>query len=162
MSTILSKVFLFITFVCVTTSASNQKTFKLRVTEDVWIENSYNNYNYYPWLLLGTHPGYPLKRSLMKFQDIPRECKYPFEAALHLYFVYAHKPSFMSEAQVPAIKRYVVAHTVLKSWKESQATKTKRYNGAYWSQPWLKLGTDAKSVSSPSTPVQPFPGMYLK
>ena len=161
MRTIL-QVFL-ISLSCVTVSALfTQKTFRLPVTEDVWIETSHGNYNNYPWLLLGTHPGFPLKRSLMKFQDIPRECSILYKATLHLFFVYAHKASFMSSTRVPAIKRYVVAHTVRKYWRESQATTTKRYNGAFWSQAWLNLGSDAKSNSSPATEVSPSPGMNLK
>ena len=144
---------------CVTVSAIfTRKTFRLQVTEDVWIERPTTNYNHYPWLLLGTHRGFPLKRSLMKFQNIPCECTLPCKATLHLYFVYAHKASFMSTTQVPAIKRYVVAHTVRKYWRESQATTTKRYNGANWSQAWLNLGADAKFASSPATEVSPSPG----
>ena len=55
----------------------------------------------------------------------------------------------MTEVQVPRISRMIVAHRVLKSWVESQATRSRRYNGVQWAQRWLKLGTDA--VASPTS-----------
>ncbi|CAB4030682.1 Hypothetical predicted protein [Paramuricea clavata] len=64
----------------------------------------------------------------------------------------------MSESQVPAVTRYITAHTVLKSWIESQATSTKRNNFANWDSQWLNLGTDANSVALYSTKVTPTPG----
>lgn len=136
-----------------------QETYFLRVTADVTLERGSRNFNYLPYLIVGKHPGYPLKRSLMKFDNIPRDCILPLQATLHIYFVYAHKPSFMTSVQVPAVTRHVVAHTVLKSWVESQATSTKRRNGAYWTTPWLNLnGDDASPTALYSRTVPPFPG----
>ena len=155
-----------VSLACLTISGqTTEKTYTLKVTEDVTLERGSTNFNYLPYLIVGTHPGYPLKRSLMKFQNIPTyasDCNLPLEATLHIYFVYAHKASFMSESQVPALTRYITAHTVLKSWIESQATSTKRNNFANWDSQWLNLGTDAKSVALYSTKVTPTPGLYLK
>ena len=102
----------------------NEKTYTLKVTQDVTLERGSRNFNYLPYLIVGTHPGFPMKRSLMKFQDIPSECTLLLEATLHIYFVYAHKASYMTDAQVPSVTRYITAHTVRKYWSESQATST--------------------------------------
>ena len=82
-----------------------------------------------------------------------RACDRVREAKMYLYYAYAHKASFyayahkasfkLSVAQVPKFSRTIVAHQVLKSWDESQATSTRRSNGANWAQPWLNLGSDA-------------------
>jgi hypothetical protein len=149
-----------ISLACLTISAHiKKKSYTLKVTEDVSLERGSWNYNYLPYLLIGTHPGFPLKRSLLKFQNIPCECTFPLKASLHIYFVYPHKASFMSVAQVPAVKRYIVAYTVLKSWTETQATSTKRNKLAKWDKEWLNLGTDAESLATSSTTVTPYPGL---
>lgn len=150
---------LLISFGCLTVFAQvNERTYTLKVTKDVTLERGSQNFNNLPYLLVGTHPGYPLKRSLMKFQDVPSECALPLQATLHIFFVYAHKASFMTAAQFPSFPRYIAAHTVLKSWSESQATSTKRNSFSNWNQQWLNLGTDAGKVSLSSTKVQPTPG----
>ena len=134
---------LIVPLVACTLVTESALTVILRVTQDVSIENSWN-YNFLQYLLVGTHRGWPLKRSLIQFQPLQvRGCTRVKKATMYLYYAYAHKASFMTEAQVPPISRTIVAHQVLKSWLESQATKTRRYNGANWAQPWLKLGTDA-------------------
>ncbi len=150
-----------ISLACLATSAQLiQKSYTLHVTEDVTLERGYQNFNYLTYLIVGTHPGFPLKRSLMKFQNIPSECRLPLQATLHIYFVYAHKASYMTEQQVPSVTRYIVAHTVLKSWNEQQATSTKRQNGVYWDKPWLNLGTDAVSYALSSTTIPSLPGLH--
>ena len=150
-----------ISLTCLTISAQvTQRTYRLQVTKDVTLESGLTNFNYLEYLIVGTHPGFPLKRSLMKFQSIPSECTLPLQAALNIFFVYAHKASYMSDSQVPSFTRYITAHTVLKSWVESEATSTKRSNSANWDSPWLNLGTDAESVVLSTTAVTPTPGLY--
>ena len=150
-----------ISLACFTISAQvTQRTYTLQVTEDVTLESGLTNFNYLQYLIVGTHPGFPLKRSLMKFQNIPSECTLPLRATLHIFFVYAHKASYMSDSQVPSITRYITAHTVLKSWVESEATSTKRSNWTNWDSPWLNLGTDADSVALYTTAVTPTPDLY--
>lgn len=52
------------------TYVGNGKTScRLDVVQDVWIERPTTNYNNYDWLLIAKHPGYPLKRSLLQFED---------------------------------------------------------------------------------------------
>ncbi|XP_028416387.1 uncharacterized protein LOC114540395 [Dendronephthya gigantea] len=130
-------------------SAQRTTTYTLKVTEDVTLERAGSNFNYLQFLLVGTHPGFPLKRSLMKFQNIPGQCIVPLEATLHLYFVYAHKASYLR--QLPDVTRRIVAHTVLKSWSESQATSSRRKYFWNWDARWLNLGTDADPVTLSST-----------
>ena len=123
---------------------------RLQVVQDVTLERGSTNFNYLRYLIVGTHPRYPLKRSLVRFQPLQvRACGNIRRATLYLYYAYAHKASFMSETQVPRFPRRIVAHQVLKSWIESQATSTRRYNGANWAQPWLNLGSDA--VATPTS-----------
>ncbi len=118
---------------------------RLEATGDVWLEATSNKKNY-DFLIVGKHPGYPLKRTLIKFEDIPQKCKKIKSATMNVYYWYAHKASWMTNAQVPFISRPIEVRQVLKSWKESEATSSRRFNGASWSQPYLGLdGTDAKS-----------------
>lgn len=44
---------------------------RLEVVQDVTLESSSTNYNSLEYLLIGEHPGYPLKRSLIQFEDLP-------------------------------------------------------------------------------------------
>lgn len=134
------------------------RSYILRVVEDVTLERGSTNFNYLQYLIVGKHPGFPLKRSLMRFENIPAECVLPLEATLHIYFVYAHKASYIPS--LPDVTRHIIAHTVLKSWSESQATSTKRNSWSNWSKPWLGLGgTDAAPAGLFSTAVTARPSM---
>ena len=132
-------------------------SYHLRVVEDVTLERGTINFNYLPYLIAGLHPGHPKKRSLLRFQDVPRECRSVNHATMYIYYVYSHKASFYSDSQVPFITRIIRAHRVLKSWKETQATSTERdsyYN--YWDTPWLGLNNiDATSYSIGQTVIYP-------
>ena len=158
MSRILNLFIVLLAFIT-TISAQNYKWYTLTVTKDVTLERGSKNFNYLPYLIVGTHPGYPMKRSLMQFQNIPSDCVLPLEATLHIYFVYAHKASFLPS--LPVITRNIVAHTVLKSWSESEATTTKRDCRSNWDSQWLNLGTDADPVALYSTSVTQTPGLNL-
>ena len=73
--------------------------------------------------------------------DIVRDCsRCPIVSVLCFY---AHKASFMTSQQVPLFPPTVVAHRVLKSWTESQATNTKRFSNVHWNHKLLGLGSDA-------------------
>ncbi|CAB3992978.1 Hypothetical predicted protein [Paramuricea clavata] len=75
---------------------------RLRVLQDVTSERGSTNFNYLRYLIVGTHPRYPLKRSLVRFQPLQvRACDHIRSATMYLYYAYAHKASFMSETQVP-------------------------------------------------------------
>jgi hypothetical protein len=118
--------------------------FKLPVTQDVTLERGTRNYNYLRYLLLATHPQYPLKRSLLQFQDLSWNCTHIKWAKMYVYFAYAHKASFDSVTQTPYISRPLQVHQVKQEWDETQATSVYRLTGKEWNKPWLALdGSDA-------------------
>ena len=118
---------------------------RLKATGDVWLEWELNN-NGNDFLLVGLHPGYPLKRSLLKFEDIPSSCEEVVTATMHVYYQSAYKASFCSESQVPWIPRPIEARQVLKNWSEHEATPTLRFTGMPWGAPYLDVNNvDASS-----------------
>ena len=128
--------------------------YKLSVTQDVWLESGNRNYNNYEYIIVSKIPEYPNKRSLVQFEDLPSSCpsKNVTSAKMYLYYIYSHKPSFMSAKRVPFIPRYLQVHLVKKPWDESQATSTMRLRGIPWSSPWLALdGTDAEATPQQGT-----------
>lgn len=42
---------------------------RLEATQDVTLESGYTNYNYLDYLIIAEHTNYPLKRSLLQFED---------------------------------------------------------------------------------------------
>ena len=134
------------TSVCYSCSPSGDHTLcRLEATGDVWLEGS-SNKNSYNFLIAGIHPGYPLKRSLLKFEDIPTTCREIVSANMYVHYWYAHKASFMSEAQVPWIPRPVQVRQVLKSWSETEATPSLRFRNTPWGVQYLGVdNTDASS-----------------
>ena len=99
-------------------------------TSDVFVYSG-TNQNFYNFLIVGTHPGYPLKRTLIKFEDIPTSCNKTMKSAkLYLYYWYSHKASYQSVQAVPFIPRPLAVHQVKKSWNERQATKVNRQMGS--------------------------------
>ena len=124
-------------------------TYKLNVVEDVTMERGSTNFNYLQYLIAGFHPGYPKKRSLLRFEDLPSGCKSVNHAMMYIYYVYSHKASSHSFDQAPFITRTIQAHRVLRSWRETQATSTKRDSYNYWQTPWLGLN-NIDATSSPT------------
>ena len=73
---------------------------------------------------------------------------------MYIYYDYSHKPGGVSVAKTPFITRTIQAHRVLKSWKETQATSTRRDSTASWHQPYLGLDdTDANDCSTGQTTI---------
>ena len=122
---------------------SLQKTYLLNATKDVWLEGDYSK-SYYDFLILGKHPGYLKKRTLLQFQDIPSDCTNIISAKMYLWYWYSHKASWQSSEQVPFLNHTFNVHQIKKEWSETQATSTYRKSGIAWSQPYLALdGSDA-------------------
>ena len=130
----------------VTTSNFGSGTvYRLQVVKDVSLERTTSNYNYLQYLVVGFHTGYPKKRSLLQFEDLPSQCTTIHWAKMYLYYVYSHKASFQSVQQAPFISCNIQVHEVKKEWEETQATRTYRKTGVRWSKPYLDLnGGDAK------------------
>ena len=128
--------------------------YKLKVVEDVSLERETTNFNYLQYLLTSFHPGFPKKRSLFRFEDVPDGCKSVNHAMMYIYYMYSHKASFYTVDEAPFITRTTRAHRVLKSWKETQATSTKRDSSNNWHTSWLGLNNiDAKSYPTGQTTI---------
>ena len=125
------------------------KVLKLSVTQDVTLERGSQNFNSLKYLIVSKHPGYPNKRSLVQFENLPSSCPSSnvISAKMYLYYEYSHKASFSSIKSVPFILRYLRVYLVKKPWAESQATSTMRKRRIRWSSPWLALdGRDAEAT----------------
>jgi len=128
--------------------------YKLKVVEDVTLERGSTNFNYLRYLIVGYHPGFPKKRSLLRFEDVPSGCKFVTHAKMYVYYKFSNKASFYSVNQVPFITRTIQAHQVLKSWKESQATSTKSDSRNYWPTSYLGLNNiDARRSATGRTTI---------
>ena len=122
--------------------------YSLQVVKDVWLERPTFNYNSAPWLLVARHRGFPNKRFLIQFENLPRTCSAAQirSAQMYLYYVYAHKASWHSIKNTPFIPRYLEVRLVKKYWNEARATTIYRYGHYRWSSQWLSLdGRDAEA-----------------
>ena len=120
--------------------------YRLEVLQDITLERGDANYSTLPYLIVGFHPRWPKKRSLVQFHSLPSTCGKLVSAKMYLYFVYSHKASFMTVTEVPHIPRTVQVHMVEKEWNAAQATSTYRMRGSTWSTPYLGLDNiDAQS-----------------
>lgn len=119
--------------------------FRLETVKDVFLESGDRNFEQHDFLLVGKHPQYPKKRTLIQFEDLYKDNRLNIRwAKMYLYFWYAHKASWMTAEQVPHISRTLQVHQVKKEWEEVQATSLFRVTAERWSQPYLALdGTDA-------------------
>ena len=87
----------------------------LGVVQDVFLEGS-RNYNNLEHLIVSKLPDYPNKRSLVQFEDLPRQCSASQiqSAKMFLYYAYAHKASWHSITYTPFIPRHLEVHLVKK------------------------------------------------
>ena len=137
--------------------------YRKSATADVLLTNS-RSYSFYNFLIVSKHPGYPKKRSLIKFDtSIPSTCNATF-AKMYLNFWYAHKASFQNVQQVPYLSRRLQVHQINKDWSETQATRDNRLSGIRWSAPYLAIdGTDARThVQDCVTLYTGQPGGYME
>ena len=142
-----------VTFCLPTANGGQGDVYTLKVVEDVWLEGT-SNYNNYPWLLVGKHVGFNKKRSLLRFEDIPNDCKTINFAMMYIYYSYSHKASWQSVTKVPFISRTIQAHRVLKQWNETQATRYIRNGSDKWDTPYLGLDdTDANDCPTGHTTI---------
>ena len=95
---------------------------RLDVVQDVTLAKR-NNINCYIVLLVGRLTHDPLKRSLVKFENLKTSCpahKIRF-AKMYLFFWKTFTPRFISIYKKPYLKNTFQVHRVLKSWDEQQA-----------------------------------------
>jgi len=123
--------------------------FKLKVTQDVWLENA-SNKNNQEFLIVGKHRYWNKKRSLIQFQPIySSNCPVSKVrwAKMYVYFEYAHKWSTQTVHDAPYTSRPVQVHMVKKKWKEAEATSYQRLNGVNWGSQWLNYNNvDAEAI----------------
>ena len=131
--------------------------YRLNVEEDVWLERPTINYDNRKWLVVGKHPEWPKKRSLLKFESVPSACRRVNRATMYLYYDFSSKPTWMSVTEAPFITRTIQAHRVLKNWKETVATATKRYYSFSWYRTYLGLD-DTDANDNPTGEVTIYPG----
>ena len=119
---------------------------RLNVVQDVTLELR-RNLNYFKELLAARLTYWPLKRSLVQFENLKSSCpahKIRF-AKMYLYFTAAHKASFLSAYQQPYLINTFQVHRVLKPWDERQATIAYRKRGLRWQSVLLNIGKDAEA-----------------
>ena len=117
--------------------------YKMNATDDVFVYSG-DDQDFRDFLIIGKHPDYPLKRTLVKFEDIPHTCKSVQWAKMYLYFWYSHKASFMSDAEVSYIPRLLQVNQIKKYWNENTATRDNSQPGVRWNTSYLDLdGSDA-------------------
>ena len=147
---ILTPVELSFGFSCSTVRSDTQLC-RLNATGDVWLESSTRNNNDRNYLIVGLHPSFPLKRSLIKFEDIPLVCQEILTGTMFVHYWYAHKDSASSDEEVPFIPRPIEARQVLRSWREDEATRSFCFSSTPWSVPYLGLSDDDASSNIDDT-----------
>ena len=119
---------------------------KLNVVQDVTLERR-SNMDRLNYLLVGRHIYYPLKRSLVQFENLRSTCplnKIRF-AKMYLYFHYQHGPGWVPARKKPFLKHTLQVYRVLKSWNEREATIQYRKKGFTWRSRLLNIGRDTES-----------------
>ena len=126
-------------------TTTNTETHRLQTTADVTLE-SLKNRNDLNFLSVGKKPRFPLKRALLKFQDIPESCKYVEKAEMFVYYFEAHKEMWQSNAYAPFVPRKIEVRQVLKNWTETEATLLQRLEHTNWKRSYLEFNdTDART-----------------
>ena len=122
--------------------------YTLPIAQDVCLERGSTNYDWLQYLIVGLHPQYPKKRSLLQFESLPSECTRIHWAKMYVYFVYAHKASWYSVNRCPYISRTVQVYQVKQQWNETEATSAYRLRNTLWNAPYLALDdSDANSYA---------------
>jgi len=58
----------------------------LKIVEDDTLERGSRNFNYLEHLIVGLHPGYPKKRFLLKFENVPYGCGTVNHVTMYLFY----------------------------------------------------------------------------
>lgn len=95
----------------------------------VCVNDRTSRFGTFPQLIVGHHKGFPIKRILIQFDVSGGPAQAVESATLQLWFLYAHKASWMQEDQV---ERQLNVHRMLVPWKEMEATSSMRASGKPW------------------------------
>ncbi len=119
---------------------------RLLATKDICLEGNNQSIGL-DFLMVARLPEYPKKRSLIQFEELPRDTSIKW-AKMYLYYWRAHKASWLEVHQAPYFSHTLHVHQVKKEWDESQTTSLYRLTGVAWKRPYLALdGTDAAPSS---------------
>lgn len=91
-----------------------QPQWRLQAVKDTTLESG-ADLGSSQYLLVGKHSGFPKKRFVIQFQDIPRNCSEVIRAVMYLKYAYAHKDP---KSQAPLVTRNLCVHQVLRGWDE--------------------------------------------
>ncbi|XP_066923970.1 uncharacterized protein [Clytia hemisphaerica] len=99
--------------------------------------------------LIGKHPQYPIKRTLIQFESLPASVcpvgKIEW-ARVYMYFVRRHRASWHKPSSAPWLDYEIDVHRIKRSWQESYARPRYRCQSCphrAWYAPYLDLGRDA-------------------
>lgn len=123
----------------------NNKTIcRLEAVADTWLEGSYQR-DGYNFVVVAKHPGYDLKRTIMKFEDFPSsQCSQVVRAHMYVSYWYAHKDSGSTIYQVPFISRPIQVRQLLRHWDEKEATSIQATSTTEWNVKYVGFdGVDA-------------------
>lgn len=113
--------------------------YELKVVQDITLERGHMNHSSLHYLIVGLHPRYPKKRSLVQFHSLPSTGIEVISAKMYLYLVYSHKATFQTVTEAPYISRTLQVHLVEKEWVAMEATSTHRRRDSTWGTPYLGL-----------------------
>ena len=117
----------------------------LPTVKDTTLE-SYSRLGSYEFLLVGRHAGYPKKRFVIQFQDIPQSCGTVLNATMVLTYSHSHQvrpPPF-----VPPGTRVLCAYQILRYWDEQTIGHTT----------YMSSGSDYNSNCLDRATLLPWPG----
>jgi hypothetical protein len=116
--------------------APNEGTTTLWADADTWLEGT-SNVGTHKYLIIGKHGGYPIKRSLLRFDTSSLPTGTALQSAeLRIYYNYAHASSFNPEE---AIDRVIAVHRMLVPWTETGANKNTSDGNSPWNAPLVGL-----------------------
>ena len=122
----------------------------LSAVKDTFVERAGKNWDKasFGHLIVGHLIHYPVKRTLIQFEDLPSSC--PVDkivwARFFMHFVYAHRASFRSVRSQPWIDYTIHVHRIKRGWYEHSTTPENRCNtceNRSWYKLRLELGRDA-------------------
>ena len=96
---------------------------RLAAVKDATLQAGYN-LGSFQYLLVGLHKGWPKKRIVIQFEDIPSTCSNVTSAVMYMKYAYAHKASWFSDSEAPIITRRLCSHQILRSWNEGTIGST--------------------------------------
>ena len=143
--------------------SSAVETHMLKPTADVSLAAN-TNQNHLNYLSIGKKPRFPVKRTLLKFEDIPESCMFVEKAELFIFYYEANKERWQNPLRVPFNPRTIEVRQVMKEWQEVVTTAITRLGTDEWRKTYLEYNdTDARKDADDSHTIYPLePTGYIK